>query len=443
MFQWTDPVGFLKKVTPAVRKNLAQLEVETIADLLLTLPRRYDDYSRTVPIREAPEGQVVTVKGTVTKCAKLPTFRKRFQIIRVGIQDETGSIAANFFNQPWLLTELTPGKEIVMSGKVVMHPRYGRSLEKPLWEPAEKESVATGKVAPVYPLTGSLSQNAIRQLVPMALAETTLPPDPAEDALLERHHLLSFADALKALHQPESLNHADRGRERLAFDELMTYRLSLGAARIEADTAGAPVIPFEERFAKRFAESLPFPLTADQKRAVWAAIKDMEVPLPDKPGKARPMRRLLQGDVGSGKTAVAAFLCAHIQRIGASAVILAPTDILAQHHDGVDHLQRVEPDVQQRPAVQLGREHDGAAAQRGGPLDGLLHAVGHDVRAAGPVRHRRDAAEALHVPPQGHQHVHQHDGGRMSRTPRRSVGCRFTRTPSWSGPARFSGCLSV
>jgi ATP-dependent DNA helicase RecG len=332
MFQWTDPVGFLKKVTPAVRKNLAQLEVETIADLLLTLPRRYDDYSRTVPIREAPEGQVVTVKGTVTKCAKLPTFRKRFQIIRVGIQDETGSIAANFFNQPWLLTELTPGKEIVMSGKVVMHPRYGRSLEKPLWEPAEKESVATGKVAPVYPLTGSLSQNAIRQLVPMALAETTLPPDPAEDALLERHHLLSFADALKALHQPESLNHADRGRERLAFDELMTYRLSLGAARIEADTAGAPVIPFEERFAKRFAESLPFPLTADQKRAVWAAIKDMEVPLPDKPGKARPMRRLLQGDVGSGKTAVAAFLCAHIQRIGASAVILAPTDILAQQH---------------------------------------------------------------------------------------------------------------
>jgi ATP-dependent DNA helicase RecG len=112
----------------------------------------------------------------------------------------------------------------------------------------------------------------------------------------------------------------------------MTYRLSLGAARIEADTAGAPVIPFEERFAKRFAESLPFPLTADQKRAVWAAIKDMEVPLPDKPGKARPMRRLLQGDVGSGKTAVAAFLCAHIQRIGASAVILAPTDILAQQH---------------------------------------------------------------------------------------------------------------
>lgn len=324
MLNWDDPVGFLKGATPSVRKAWEALGIQTMGDLMLTLPRRYDDYSTIVSIRDAMDGAVVTVRGKIVKCNKLPSFRKRFQMIRAVVADATGSIGATFFNQPWLLEELKPDREVTFSGKITIHPRYGKSMANPIWESAEHETVATGKIAPVYGLSGTLVQKTYRRLMQAAIKEIAWPPDPLEQDRRERLKLLPWAEAVQKIHEPKQADDSEQGRERLAFDELLTYRLTLGQARVEADEAGAPMIPFDERFAKRFAASLPFPLTADQKRAVWAAMQEME--------KDRPMRRLLQGDVGSGKTAVAAFLAAHTQRAGSSAVMLAPTDILARQH---------------------------------------------------------------------------------------------------------------
>ena len=324
MLRWDDPVGFIKGATPSIRKAWNTLGIATIGDLIRTLPRRYDDYSRIVEIKDALDGQVVTVKGKVIRCAKIPSFRQRMQIMRAVISDKTGSVGATFFNQPWLAQELTIDREVVFSGKIVQHPRYGKTMHNPIWEPVEQHAVAVGKMAPVYPLSGSLAQKTYRRLMLVALAEAEEPIESLPLDVLVRYDLPSLHDAIHAVHEPTNAENAERGRRRFAFDELLAYRLALSLARTEADTAGAPIIPFDERFARRFVEQLSFPLTDDQKRAAWSALQDM--------GKDRPMRRLLQGDVGSGKTVVAAFVAAHTQRAGSSAAILAPTDILARQH---------------------------------------------------------------------------------------------------------------
>ncbi|MFA6429036.1 MAG: ATP-dependent DNA helicase RecG [Patescibacteria group bacterium] len=324
MLQWTDPVGFVPGATPAIRKAWNVLGIQTVGDLLLTLPRRYDDYSRIVAIRDAQVGEVVTVRGKIVACGKLPSFRKRFQMIRAKIADETGSLGATFFNQPWLLEQFIVDTEVVFSGKIVVHPRYGKSMQNPLWELAEQHAVAVGKLAPVYPLSGSLAQKTYRRLVLVALPDTKIPGDPLPEDVRMRYELPTFADAIHEAHEPKDTESAEKARERFAFDELLTYQLAFAMARQESNQAGAPIVPFDERFAKRFVEHLTFPLTGDQKRSVWAALQDM--------GKDKPMRRLLQGDVGSGKTVVAAMLAAHTQRAGSSVAFLVPTDILARQH---------------------------------------------------------------------------------------------------------------
>src|SRR5574337_1172540 len=128
MLRWDDPVSFVTGATPSVRRAWESLGIHTVGDLLSTLPRRYDDYSRITTIREAEAGAIVTLRVKVVSASRLPTFRKRFQIIRVVVEDRSGAIRTNFFNQPWVLQEFTPGREIILSGKIGTHPRYGKSL---------------------------------------------------------------------------------------------------------------------------------------------------------------------------------------------------------------------------------------------------------------------------------------------------------------------------
>lgn len=309
MLRFDEPVSFVKGATPSVRRAWESLGIKTIEDLFLTIPRRYDDYSKITTIREAGAGENVTLRGKVEKCAKVNTFRKRFQVFKLTISDETGKLTTNFFNQPWVLTEFTEGREIFLSGKVKYDPRFGKTLIQPLWESTDRDTLAAGKLAPVYGLAGTLAQKTYRRLMAFALENL----EPHDDLLHFKH-----------VHQPESIEQAEEGRKALAYQEMLAYQVALRAARKDADIHGAPPVPFDENFAKNFVKKLPYPLTGDQKRAAWVALKDME--------STRPMRRLIQGDVGSGKTVVAAFLMAHVQHAGGSAAILAPTDILAKQH---------------------------------------------------------------------------------------------------------------
>ncbi len=324
MLNWEDPLSFIHGLTTPQRKLLKSLEVETVGGLLSILPRRYDDYSNLTSIAQIVSGQVVTIKAKVIQIKQMPTFRKHFAIIRAIVSDDSGSIGVTWFNQPWLLKQLKAGDEIFISGAVTQRPRFGRGFTSPIWEPATQETLAVGQVAPVYPLVGSLTQKTVRKVMKAAIGDVVLPDDPIPVGFRERAGVLALPDALRAVHVPHTLVEAEEGRRRIAFGELLSYQLALRSARVEADTAGAPPVPFDEAFAKTFVEHLPFELTSDQKKAVWACVQDMQA--------SRPMRRLLQGDVGSGKTIVAAMLSALVFRQGASAACMAPTDLLAKQH---------------------------------------------------------------------------------------------------------------
>jgi len=324
MLSWNDSVSAIPDLNAAQKRAVKKVEAKTIGDLLNILPRRYDDYSHTTPVGSAPIGRPVTLRVEVESIKKVPGFRRRVTIIRAKVKDDTGSLNVIWFNQPWLIDELKPGRDIFLSGTVNFRPKFGRQMGNPIWEPLEVMTVATGAVAPVYPLTGSVAQKTMRELMASVAEQVDEIPDPIPDSIRERAKLPSLTDAYRAIHRPTSLDHAEAGRRRIAFDEFLTYRLALGATRKEVNTAGAPRVSFDESFAKKFVSALPFTLMDDQKRAAWASFKDME--------KRVPMRRLLQGDVGSGKTVVAAFLMAMVYRSGHSAVIMAPTEILAKQH---------------------------------------------------------------------------------------------------------------
>ncbi|MFA6446905.1 MAG: ATP-dependent DNA helicase RecG [Patescibacteria group bacterium] len=324
MLSWTDPVSYIHGLTAQQRRVLKQLEVETVGDLVSVIPRRYDDYSNLVTIANLPAGEPVTVKVKIKQLKKLPTFRKRLVIIRGLLEDETGAVAVTWFNQPWMLEQLKPGDEIYVSGTVKYSSRFGRSFNSPIWEPATQETLAAGNIAPVYPLMGQVTQKTLRKIMRAVIDDLNDAPDYMPADILRQNSLPSLLEAMRMVHRPETLEQAEQGRKRLAFDEVLLYQLALRMARHKADLGGAPVIRFDEQFAKAFSKGLPFELTPDQKKAVWSVLQDME--------HARPMRRLLQGDVGSGKTAVAAFCAAAVSRAGLSAAFMAPTEILAKQH---------------------------------------------------------------------------------------------------------------
>jgi ATP-dependent DNA helicase RecG len=324
MVGWNDPVAFLHGLSAHERKVLKSLQVEKVGDLLAILPRRYDDYSRLTPIAKAPTGTPITIKAKVVQIAQAKTFRRRFSIIKAIVSDETGSIGVTWFNQPWLLKSLAAGDEIYLSGAITQRPRFGRGFTSPLWEPATQETIAAGTVAPVYPLTGQVTQKTLRKIIRAAVEDVEISSDPIPSSVLSAARVDPYPIAIRKIHRPASIVEAEEGRRRIAFGELLVYQLALRMARLEADHAGTPQVSFDEAFAKTFASSLPFELTDDQKKSVWAAVKDLT--------SDRPMRRLLQGDVGAGKTAVAAMLAALVFRSGSSAVLMAPTDLLAKQH---------------------------------------------------------------------------------------------------------------
>ncbi len=324
MLSFADPISFIHGLTPHERRVAKNLSIETVSDLLNIFPRRYDDYSRTVAVARIPDGEPVTIRVRVKELKRAPTFRTSFVIIKGILTDETGDIAVTWFNQPWLLKTLLPSTEIFVSGVVTRRPRFGRGLTNPLWEYANAETLAAGTVAPVYPLQGSVTQKTMRSLLRSALRDVALPEDVLPTDLQERFHLLKLAEAYRQIHHPTDLAHAEAARRRFALEELLRYELAMRMTRAESDASGAPALQFDAAFAKTFASHLSFALTDDQKKAVWVTVQDLQ--------KTRPMRRLLQGDVGSGKTAVAAMLSALVFRSAASTAVMAPTDVLAKQH---------------------------------------------------------------------------------------------------------------
>jgi ATP-dependent DNA helicase RecG len=298
--------------------------VETLADLLALYPRRYVDASHPARIADLVPGQPATVVAVI-RAAGLHRTR-RMPILRVALDDGTGRLEALFFNQPFLEGTLRPGRTLVVHGEV---SRRGALQIQPLeWWVADGE--AEGRILAVYPATEGLVQKQIRANVAEALRRLRgAVPEILPAEVLRAERLAGREEALRALHLPGSAEEIERGRRRVVFEELFLWELALALLTRERRLAtGAPAFAGEPGAAeRRLREALPFRLTRAQER-VTAEI------LADASRGDRPAGRLLQGDVGSGKTAVAALLLARAADSGWQGALLAPTQILAEQHAG-------------------------------------------------------------------------------------------------------------
>jgi ATP-dependent DNA helicase RecG len=305
---------------------LARLGVATPRQALFYLPFRYDDFSEQRPLADlvADEKQSARVRVTDVKVEK--GFGRRPQRVIAQLADDSGAAEAIWFGRRYVENRLHAGDELLISGKVQLRG-WRRQFVSPEFSPADRASVHTGRVVPVYPLSAGVTQKRVRELLARIL-ERALPvlDDPLTTA--ERGDLPVLAEALYAAHFPEEAADVASALDRLAFDELLALQLTLAQARQARASLRAARVVVEPAELTSLLAALPFGLTADQRAAVDDVVVDLAAD--------RPMRRLLQGDVGSGKTAVAAVALAGVVRSGWQAVLMAPTEILArQHHHGL------------------------------------------------------------------------------------------------------------
>lgn len=319
----TKPVTTLKGVGQKFAEKLNRLGAETIGDLLYLFPRRYDDYTLLRPINKLQYGEQVTVIGTIWQ-TKVRRTRTNQPITECIVNDGTGSVQATWFNQPWLAEQLPAGMQIVLSGKVEMF--LGRLVfNSPEWEPLELEPLRTRRIVPVYPLTEGLTAAKMRELMQRVVKEwSTRLPDPLPVEIRKHRRFYSLSRAIQQMHFPDSHESMRHARQRLAYDELFLLQLGMQRQRREWQAhSGMPLLVEPEQFDV-FMNALPFSLTSAQQRVINEIRADLAL--------SRPMNRLLQGDVGSGKTIVAAAAMVTAAWAGAQSALMAPTEILAEQH---------------------------------------------------------------------------------------------------------------
>ncbi len=305
-------------------KDLKNLGIVSVRDLILYLPYRYEDYSVVRPISSLRHDDAVTVTGTVRQIESRASKNRKVTLTEAIVENESGEIKVTWFNQPYLEKTLRAGFRISVAGRV--DSRFGgvRTIVSPVWEPAG-DRVHTGRIVPVYGLSGTLTMRRLRAAIEHALSVAAELVDFLPAEILAEESFPARDVAIRNVHFPESRAELDAAVSRLKFDELLIHQLMFAQVRKERAVRPATAVETDTGFLKSFVQSLPFELTTAQRRAAWEIVQDC--------AKERPMNRLLEGDVGSGKTAVAAIAIAGVLRSNHSAAYLAPTEILAsQQH---------------------------------------------------------------------------------------------------------------
>jgi ATP-dependent DNA helicase RecG len=314
----------LQGVGPRHAETLAQLGMKTLGDMLYYFPRRYEDYSQLKPIKSLFYGDVVTVLGTIQSVHSRPVRGGKMTIIEVVISDTTGALRLSYFNQPWLANRFKQGDAIAVSGKVDQY--LGRLvMNSPDWEPVEVENLHTARIVPIYSLTEKITQKWLRGIMNQVVTHwAPAVVDALPDKVKLGARLVSLSEALMQAHFPVSQDRLKAARERLAFDEI--FYLQMGVLRQKRDWKSVEgrrfAIPLEQLEAR--VAALPFTLTSAQRKSLDEICADLD--------SGKPMNRLVQGDVGSGKTVVAALAASIVVSNGAQAAIMAPTSILAEQH---------------------------------------------------------------------------------------------------------------
>jgi ATP-dependent DNA helicase RecG len=323
------PTSQLPGVGTASGKQLEKLGVVTIRDLLLTLPFGWETYGNPVAIASLSAGVQATVVGTVVSIAPKITRFKKMRLTEAVIHDDSGTgIRVAWFNQPFVARQLHKGDRVAVAGMV--KSGYGGLLEmqnphhERLDGDEDSQPTRVGGLMPKYHLVGGLSSKKIARWVESALPLADHLEDILPEEVRERHRLVPVAQAVRMGHKPETDEDFREGRRRMAFAELFELQAAFALMRANLASEPATPVPYRQDVIDRFKAGLSFQLTNAQRRATWDAFQDME--------KTVPMNRLLNGDVGSGKTVVAAACAAMAHAAGLQSVVMAPTEILARQH---------------------------------------------------------------------------------------------------------------
>ena len=321
MAKRTDPVTSLKGVGPAKAKLLQALNIVTLGDLICHFPRGYEDRTKESCIAELMADTPACFRAVVMSTPRTAHIRKGLDLTRVQVADHSGRLTLTFFNSRFAAENLEYGREYVFYG-TLSGDFSGYGMTNPIFEAPDAPAVATRRVMPIYPLTAGLTNAALAKLVAQALAVCEMPEEILPPEIREKFHILPAETAYRAIHSPRDMEEAERARKRLIFEEFFVFSAGLSlmrASRTMKKAAPYPCMEMDEFYA-----ALPFALTGAQKRAVEEILGDFR--------RGTPMNRLVQGDVGSGKTMVAAASAYCAARNGCQTALMAPTEILAEQH---------------------------------------------------------------------------------------------------------------
>jgi len=318
------PITVISGIGKKYSQTLANLDLTIVNDLLYNFPNRYEDYSKLLPINRLKYGESLSIIGTVETVSHKKTKNKNLNITEIVLTDGTGFLRAIWFNKPYLVDKFDKGDQLLLSGKIDMY--LGRlSMSNPEWEPLEKEHLHTNRILPVYPLTTSLTQRIMRRVQFQAINNWTshvkdhIPPN-----ILKKTNLVGLQFALKNIHFPDNQNQLVQAQKRLAFDEILLLQLSSLSQKRTWQSADAKRIQVAKDVLESRFNSLPYQLTTAQKKVLNEILSDLQSGI--------PMNRLLQGDVGSGKTVIAALAATSVVDNCGQVAVMAPTSILAEQH---------------------------------------------------------------------------------------------------------------
>ena len=321
MAKLTDPISILKGVGPARVKQFANLNIFTLGDLICHFPRGYEDRTRLLTIDKLEADKPACFKAMVMNHPRTNHIRKGQDLTKVQVADHTARLNLTFFNNKFAAEQLQYGKEYIFYG-AVSGDFIGYNMTNPVFESLESAPVTTRRVLPIYPLTAGLSNAIVLRCVQQALAICDPPEEILPEAIRMEYGILPADRAYQVIHQPASLQEAELAKRRLIFEEFFVF--SAGLSLMRAARAEKKAVPYRNLDISAFYAALPFALTGAQNRAIREILTDL--------GRGTPMNRLVQGDVGAGKTMIAAAAaCCAIQN-GHQCALMAPTEILAEQH---------------------------------------------------------------------------------------------------------------
>lgn len=314
---------------PALRR-LEKMGIKTVGDLLWHFPTRYEDFTKVYPVAELEPGQQATVQGIVEEVQTKHSWRRGMSIVEATIADDSGVIRAVWFNQPYVANVLKAGRAANLAGKASLSEEGEIYLSNPVYEvihmrdAAHQEMNHTARLVPVYPETRGLTSRGIRFVTQSLFRKKPVLKEWIPGEILLEFHFPELNDAIRSIHFPRQIEDAAAARARFSFEELFLLQILNMQQKMKLAAESAPAIKADIERVKAILAKLPFELTQSQKQSLWEIIKDIE--------RARPMNRLLQGDVGSGKTVVAVIAAIVAADNGFQTAFMAPTEILAHQH---------------------------------------------------------------------------------------------------------------